>query len=108
MGGQLRLLNIACAAKARPRTIVISRKDKREILHFSILGGIERSCGIFVTKVERGSRAAEAGLKRGDQILDVNNHNFEHIAHHRALEILRGTTTLSITVKSNLLGTHSL
>ena len=38
------------------------------------------------------------------QILEVNNHNFEHISHNRALEILRGTTHLAITVKSNLLG----
>ena len=38
------------------------------------------------------------------QILEVNNHNFEHISHNRALEVLRGTTHLSITVKSNLLG----
>ncbi len=38
------------------------------------------------------------------QILEVNNHNFEHISHNRALEILRGTTHLSINVKSNLLG----
>lgn len=33
----------------------------------------------------------------------MNNNSFEHISHNRALEILRGTTTLSITVKSNLL-----
>ena len=38
------------------------------------------------------------------QILSVNNQNFEHISHTRALEILRGTTHLSICVKSNLLG----
>ena len=68
MGGQLRLLNIACAAKARPRNVVMSRTDKKEILHFSILGGLERGCGIFISKVERGSRACQAGLKRGDQV----------------------------------------
>ena len=71
MGGQLRLLNIACAAKARPRNVVMSRKDKKEILHFSILGGLERGCGIFISKVERGSKACEAGLKRGDQVRDL-------------------------------------
>ena len=71
MGGQLRLLNIACAAKARPRNVVMSRTDKKEILHFSILGGLERGCGIFISKVERGSRACQAGLKRGDQVSGV-------------------------------------
>lgn len=44
------------------------------------------------------------GLKRGDQILEVNGQSFEHVTHTRALEILRGTTHLSITIKSNLLG----
>lgn len=34
----------------------------------------------------------------------MNGHNFQHIAHQKALEILRGSTHLSITVKSNLLG----
>ncbi|XP_064594655.1 rap guanine nucleotide exchange factor 6-like isoform X3 [Liolophura sinensis] len=103
MGGQLRLLNIACAAKARPRTVTLTRATREEIMHFSILGGLERGCGIFVTKVERGSKAYEAGLKRGDQILEVNGVNFETISHTRALEVLRGTTHLSVTVKSNLL-----
>lgn len=68
MGGQLRLLNIACAAKARPRTVVLTRATRDEILHFSVLGGLERGCGIFISKVERASKAHEAGLKRGDQV----------------------------------------
>lgn len=38
------------------------------------------------------------------QILEVNNHDFQNMSHNRALEILRGTTHLAITVKSNLLG----
>ena len=73
MGGQLRLLNIACAAKARPRTVVLTRATRDEILHFSVLGGLERGCGIFISKVEKNSKAHEAGLKRGDQ---VNYSNF--------------------------------
>lgn len=53
--------------------------------------------------MEKGSKAEDVGLKRGDQILEVNGQSFEHVSHARALEILRGTTHLSITVKSNLL-----
>lgn len=34
----------------------------------------------------------------------MNGQNFQHISHQKALEILRGSTHLSITVKSNLLG----
>uniref|UniRef100_A0A2C9LIN6 Rap guanine nucleotide exchange factor 2 n=1 Tax=Biomphalaria glabrata TaxID=6526 RepID=A0A2C9LIN6_BIOGL len=102
MMGQLSLLNMACAAKARLRTVTLTRATREEMLHFSILGGLERGFGIFVTKVTPGSKAAEAGLKRGDQILEVNGHKFHQIYYNKALEILRGTTHLSITVKSNL------
>lgn len=55
-------------------------------------------------KVEKGCKAEEVGLKRADQILEVNGNSFEHISHNKALEILRSSTHLSITVKSNLYG----
>ncbi|KAG5898058.1 hypothetical protein JTB14_001764 [Gonioctena quinquepunctata] len=103
MDGQLKLLNIACAAKARIRNVVLARPNRDEPLSFQILGGYERNFGIFISKVDKKSKAEEVGLKRGDQIIEVNNHSFEHMSHARALEILRGTTHLSITVKSNLL-----
>ncbi|KAF2898675.1 hypothetical protein ILUMI_07500 [Ignelater luminosus] len=103
MMGQLRLLNIACAAKARIRNVVLARPSRDEPLNFQILGGFERHFGIFISKVDKKSKAEDVGLKRGDQILEVNGQSFEHVSHARALEILRGTTHLSITVKSNLL-----
>lgn len=99
-----RLLNIACAAKARTRNVTLARPTRDEVLHFSILGGYERGFGIFISKVDKKSKAEDVGLKRGDQILEVNGQSFEHVNHARALEILRGSTHLSITVKSNLLG----
>ena len=68
MMGQMSLLNMACAAKAKVRTVTLTRTTRDEILNFSILGGLERGHGIFITKVEKGSKASEAGLKRGDQV----------------------------------------
>ncbi|XP_017778513.1 PREDICTED: rap guanine nucleotide exchange factor 2 isoform X3 [Nicrophorus vespilloides] len=103
MNGQLRLLNIACAAKARIRTVVLARSSRDEPLNFQIMGGYERNFGIFILKVDKKTKAEDVGLKRGDQILEVNGQSFEHVAKSRALEILCGTTHLSITVKSNLL-----
>lgn len=103
MIGQLRLLNIACAAKARKRNVVLARPSRDEVLNFQILGGYERNFGIFISKVDKKSKAEDVGLKRGDQILEVNGQSFEHVSHAKALEVLRGTTHLSITVKSNLL-----
>ncbi|KAJ8023170.1 Rap guanine nucleotide exchange factor 2 [Holothuria leucospilota] len=104
MGPQLRLLHIAGAAKAKPRTLILARSDRDSPLSCSIVGGWEKRMSIFISKVEKGSKAQKVGLRKGDQILEVNGHNFEHMTKARALEILKGTTHLSITVKYNTLG----
>ena len=83
------------------------RPSRDEPLQFSVVGGYETKGGggIFISKVERGSKADDIGLKRGDQILEVNGQSFEHggVKQARALEVLKGVCHLSITVKSNLL-----
>ncbi|XP_017048393.1 rap guanine nucleotide exchange factor 2 isoform X2 [Drosophila ficusphila] len=111
---QLRLLHIACAAKARMRSCTLTRSSRDEPLNFRIVGGYElrgvavatgnAAVGIYISHVEPGSKAQDAGLKRGDQIHEVNGHSLDHVTSKRALEILTGTTHLSISVKSNLLG----
>ncbi|CAI5653014.1 unnamed protein product [Oreochromis niloticus] len=103
MCGHLRLLNIACAAKAKPRLVTLTKPSRDSPLAFSLLGGQEKGFRIFIDAVEPGSKAAEAGLKRGDQILEVNGQNFENVQLSKANEILKNNTHLSITVKTNLL-----
>lgn len=102
MGGHLRLLNIACAAKAKRRLVTLMKSSRESPLPFILLGGTEKGFGIFIDSVEPGSKATEAGLKRGDQVMEVNGQNFENIQLPKALEILRNNTHLSITVKTNL------
>ncbi|ETE65431.1 Rap guanine nucleotide exchange factor 2 [Ophiophagus hannah] len=68
MGGHLRLLNIACAAKAKRRMITLTKPSREAPLPFLLLGGSEKGFGIFVDSVDLGSKATEAGLKRGDQV----------------------------------------
>uniref|UniRef100_A0AAR2LDE3 Rap guanine nucleotide exchange factor 2 n=1 Tax=Pygocentrus nattereri TaxID=42514 RepID=A0AAR2LDE3_PYGNA len=104
MCGHLRLLNIACAAKAKLRVVTLTKPSREAPLAFTLLGGSEKGFRIFIDHVEPGSKAAEAGLKRGDQILEVNGQNFENVQLSKANEILRNNTHLSITVKTNLLG----
>lgn len=104
MHEQLHLLHIACAAKARTRIVTLARSSRDEDLHFSIIGGYEKGgYGIFISKVEKKTKPEDVGLKRGDQILEVNGHSFEHLRLAKALELMTGTTHLCITVKSNLL-----
>nr|XP_046265848.1 rap guanine nucleotide exchange factor 6 isoform X5 [Scatophagus argus] len=102
MKGHLRLLNIACAAKAKWRQITLQKASRESPLYFSVQGGSERGFGIFVEFVEPGSKAAEAGLKRGDQIMEINGQNFENISISKAVDILRNNTHLSLTVKTNI------
>lgn len=68
MCGHLRLLNIACAAKAKPRLVTLTKPSRDSPLAFTLLGGQEKGFCIFIDAVEPGSKAAEAGLKRGDQV----------------------------------------
>lgn len=100
---ELKLLHVAHTHKARTRTITLTRSSRDECLHFKIIGGYEKGGGIFIFEIDKNSKASDMGLRRGDQILEVNGHNFEHVTHARAMEILTGTTHLSIAVKSNLL-----
>ncbi|XP_058887344.1 rap guanine nucleotide exchange factor 2 isoform X4 [Acipenser ruthenus] len=102
MCGHLRLLNIACAAKAKRRLVTLTKPSREAPLPFTLLGGSEKGFGIFIDSVETGSKAAEAGIKRGDQILEVNGQNFETVQISKATEILKNNTHLSITVKTNL------
>uniref|UniRef100_A0A3Q1JS63 Rap guanine nucleotide exchange factor (GEF) 6 n=1 Tax=Anabas testudineus TaxID=64144 RepID=A0A3Q1JS63_ANATE len=102
MKGHLRLLNIACAAKAKWRQITLQKASRESQLFFSLQGGSERGFGIFVESVEEGSKAAEAGLKRGDQIMEINGQNFENISLSKAVDMLRNNTHLSLTVKTNI------
>lgn len=68
MCGHLRLLNIACAAKAKPRLVTLTKPSRDSPLAFSLLGGQEKGFRIFIDAVDPGSKAAEVGLKRGDQV----------------------------------------
>lgn len=73
MFGHLRLLNIACAAKAKLRVVTLTKPSREAPLAFSLLGGSEKGFRIFIENVEPGSKAAEAGLKRGDQVLLISS-----------------------------------
>ncbi|KAF7494419.1 Protein lap4 [Sarcoptes scabiei] len=61
----------------------------------SIAGGLGSSPykgddeGIFVSRVTENGSAEIAGLKIGDKILAVNNHSFDRIDHHEAVQVLK-------------------
>ena len=80
------------------------RSDRDNELEFSLTGGYNRGYGIFVESVQKNSTAYKKGLKRGDQILDVNGENFQlSMTLDRAVEFLTRNNFLQINVKSNFL-----
>ncbi|XP_063792500.1 whirlin isoform X2 [Pseudophryne corroboree] len=64
-----------------------------------IRGGAEYSLGIYITGVDQGSEAESAGLKVGDQILDINGLSFLSIPHDEAVRVLRSSRHLMMTVR---------
>lgn len=102
MTGQLGLLNIACAAKAKSRRVTMDRSSREMPLGFTIAGGKEYGFGVFISKIEPESKALEAGLRRGDQVLEVNGTNFETISYIKARDVLSSSTHVSMLVKRNM------
>lgn len=68
MNSHLRLLKMASAAKAKLRQVMLQRASRDSPLPFNLLEDSERVFGIFINNVKEDSKAAEAGLKRGDQV----------------------------------------
>ena len=58
MHGQLRMLNFACTAKARKRTMTLTRSSREEPLQFYVVGGYEKGFGIFISSVEPSSKVS--------------------------------------------------
>lgn len=48
--------------------MTLTKPSREAPLPFILLGGSEKGFGIFVDSVDPGSKATEAGLKRGDQV----------------------------------------
>lgn len=82
-----------------PRELILQRMRASEQLGFNIRGGQEHHCGIFVSKVMVNSEADNLGLREGDQILMVNNRDFENIDHAEAVKVLKMNTRIVMTVR---------
>ena len=77
MHEQLRVLTIALSTKSKQRTVTVARSKRDESLMFSIQGGWDKGYGIFISRIDRDTKAHELGIRKGDQILDVNGHSFQ-------------------------------
>uniref|UniRef100_A0A3P9HLI6 PDZ domain-containing protein 7 n=1 Tax=Oryzias latipes TaxID=8090 RepID=A0A3P9HLI6_ORYLA len=68
-------------------------------LGFSVRGGSEHGLGIFVSKVDDDSSAAQAGLTVGDKLVEVNGVSLESITMSSAVKVLTGNNRLRIVLR---------
>uniref|UniRef100_A0AAY5K735 PDZ domain-containing protein 11 n=1 Tax=Esox lucius TaxID=8010 RepID=A0AAY5K735_ESOLU len=83
--------------KFLPRTIVLKKPPGAQ-LGFNIRGGKASQLGIFISKVVPDSDAHRAGLQEGDQVLSVNEVDFQDIEHSRAVDILKTTREILMRI----------
>ncbi|XP_046845705.1 whirlin-like [Xenia sp. Carnegie-2017] len=82
------------------RVVVLEQENENGNFGFSVRGGIEYNIGLYVSSVDIGSVAHNAGISIGDQILEVNNVDFRQISHQEAVEVIRNSSILHMLVKS--------
>uniref|UniRef100_A0A673BKF2 PDZ domain containing 7a n=1 Tax=Sphaeramia orbicularis TaxID=375764 RepID=A0A673BKF2_9TELE len=68
-------------------------------LGFNIRGGREFGLGIYVSKLDPGGVAEQHGIKMGDQILAANGVSFEDISHNSAVEVLKSSSHIILTIR---------
>lgn len=68
-------------------------------LGLMIRGGSEYGLGIYIAGVDPDGMAEKAGLKAGDQILDVNGQSLLNISHKKAVKVLKSTKNMILTLK---------
>ncbi|CAL1543288.1 unnamed protein product [Lymnaea stagnalis] len=82
------------------RKVVITVNDDSDFIGLNIRGGSEYNIGIYISRLDPGGLAARAGLSPGDQIVRVNDTEFLYITHTDAVDALRSSAHLIITVRS--------
>nr|XP_035124691.1 PDZ domain-containing protein 7 isoform X6 [Callithrix jacchus] len=100
--GRVILINSPIEANSDESDIIHAvrvEKSPAGRLGFSVRGGSEHGLGIFVSKVEEGSRAERAGLCVGDKITEVNGLSLESTTMGSAVKVLTGSSCLHMMVR---------
>ncbi|XP_064616825.1 whirlin-like [Liolophura sinensis] len=96
--GDQRRSGLMLLKAADERKINIFVEDEAS-LGLMIRGGREFGLGIYITGVDRNSVSHRAGLKMGDQILDINGQSFLDISHTEAVSILKDSSHMMMIIK---------
>ncbi|XP_063195383.1 PDZ domain-containing protein 7 isoform X2 [Chroicocephalus ridibundus] len=100
--GRVILINTPIEASSNESDIINAITVEKSMdgkLGFSVRGGSEHGLGIFVSKVEEGSAAEQAGLCVGDKITEVNSVSLENITMSSAVKVLTGNNRLRMVIR---------
>ncbi|NXK01748.1 USH1C protein, partial [Herpetotheres cachinnans] len=72
-----------------------------EGLGISVRGGLEFSCGLFISQLVKGGQADNAGLQVGDEIVRINGYSISSCTHEEVINLIRTKKIVSIKVRRN-------
>ncbi|NXG15979.1 USH1C protein, partial [Grallaria varia] len=70
-----------------------------EGLGISVRGGLEFSCGLFISQLVKGGQADNAGLQVGDEIVRINGYSISSCTHEEVINLIRTKKIVSIKVR---------
>ncbi|XP_072785791.1 harmonin isoform X1 [Taeniopygia guttata] len=70
-----------------------------EGLGLSVRGGVEFSCGLFISQLVKGGQADNAGLQVGDEIVRINGYSISSCTHEEVINLIRTKKIVSIKVR---------
>uniref|UniRef100_A0A452S0U6 Harmonin n=1 Tax=Ursus americanus TaxID=9643 RepID=A0A452S0U6_URSAM len=96
-GGGRSSLSFPGTRNSKEKKVFISLVGSRG-LGCSISSGPVQKPGIFISHVKPGSLSAEVGLETGDQIVEVNGIDFSNLDHKEAVNVLKSSRSLTISI----------
>ncbi|XP_009571831.1 PREDICTED: harmonin, partial [Fulmarus glacialis] len=70
-----------------------------EGLGISVRGGVEFSCGLFISQLVKGGQADNVGLQIGDEIVRINGYSISSCTHEEVINLIRTKKIVSIKVR---------
>ncbi|XP_010117340.1 PREDICTED: harmonin, partial [Chlamydotis macqueenii] len=70
-----------------------------EGLGISVRGGVEFSCGLFISQLVKGGQADNVGLQVGDEIVRINGYSIASCTHEEVINLIRTKKIVSIKVR---------
>uniref|UniRef100_A0A4W4ES72 Harmonin n=1 Tax=Electrophorus electricus TaxID=8005 RepID=A0A4W4ES72_ELEEL len=85
----------------RSRKLKEVRLDRAhpEGLGLSVRGGLEFSCGLFISQIVKDGQAGNVGLQVGDEIVRINGYSISSCTHEEVINLIKTKKIVSLKVR---------